>query len=47
LINALWSLLRWQAQQMEEQARQIAAQAKRIEELEERLNSNSRNCEVP
>ncbi len=47
LINALWSLLRRQAQQIEAQARQIAAQAKRIDELEERLNSNSRNCSKP
>lgn len=36
IIDALWLLLRRQAQQIEEQA-------KRIEALEERLNANSRN----
>lgn len=51
LIDGLWALLQEQTKRFEEiiaaQAKQIEWQAKRIAELEEKLNTNSKNSSKP
>lgn len=47
LIDALWVLARSLQQQVDSQAKQIKAQADRIEVLEEKLGINSRNSSRP
>jgi transposase len=47
LIEALWMLARSLQQQVEAQSKQLDAQARRIELLEEKLGINSRNSSCP
>ena len=47
LIDALWALARSLQQQVESQAKLIEAQARRIEILEEKLNTNSHKSSRP
>ncbi|WP_194723857.1 IS66 family transposase [Noviherbaspirillum malthae] len=47
LIDALWLVLRAQAQQLQERDQQIATLTERVQALEERLRTNSHNSSTP